>query len=49
MGIEQELILADIIEDEAAQEAVDALVAADIIQEAAAEEALAAILASGDD
>jgi hypothetical protein len=40
---------AQVIEDEAAREAVDALVAADIIEEAEAEETLAAILAAGDD
>ena len=40
---------AQVIEDEAAQEAVEALVAADIIEEAEAEETLAAILAAGDD
>jgi hypothetical protein len=40
---------AQVIEDEAAQEAVEALVAVDIIEEAAAEKTVAAILAAGDD
>ena len=40
---------AQVIEDEAAREAVDALVAADIIEEAAAEEIVAAILAADDE
>jgi hypothetical protein len=40
------LYVAEIIEEEAAQEAVDAIVAAEIIEEEAAEEALAATQAS---
>jgi hypothetical protein len=38
-----------VIEDEAAQEAIDALVSAVIIDEEAAEEAVAAMLAAEDD
>ena len=40
------MIAANLIEREAAQEAVDALVAADMIEQEAADEALAAVLAA---